>query len=135
MFSKVKLRKRGNPYEMSLIDSIASFYDALRSDRPVDERQADYFGRDVIGYCEKIIQASRGDEKAACSEPVSPAFTGKPSVLVIGASGFIGRELIRRLLASGRKVRAMMRSPAAVLEDLAGSNLEVVRGDIRNADA
>jgi nucleoside-diphosphate-sugar epimerase len=54
----------------------------------------------------------------------------QPTVLVLGGSGFIGRELIRQLLASGYCVRAMMRSSGATLEDLHSDRLEIIRGDI-----
>lgn len=57
---------------------------------------------------------------------------GRP-VLVIGASGLVGRRLVQTLLAqgrgSGRRVRCLARDPARVV-DLAASGCEVERGDI-----
>lgn len=55
------------------------------------------------------------------------------SVLVTGASGHIGNNLIRELLAAGRRVRAMIheRDPRA----LAGLDVEQVRGDVRDPDS
>ena len=56
-----------------------------------------------------------------------PQVTG--TVLVIGASGFVGRHLALSLLADGRAVRGMARDPDRV-RDLADAGAEVVRGDV-----
>lgn len=51
------------------------------------------------------------------------------TVLVTGASGMIGPELIRALLARGHRVRALVRqSPLRI----SGSALEIVHGDLAN---
>jgi uncharacterized protein YbjT (DUF2867 family) len=47
--------------------------------------------------------------------------------LVTGATGYVGSRLLRRLVADGRPVRALARSPERV-EDLLG--VEAVRGDL-----
>lgn len=53
-------------------------------------------------------------------------------ILVIGASGFLGRRVARALLADGRAVRCMARDTARV-RDLVDAGCEVVRGDILDA--
>jgi len=53
-------------------------------------------------------------------------------VLVTGASGFIGQPLVRRLLASGHTVRALIRR-ASERELLPGADIEV--GDLRDSGA
>lgn len=50
-------------------------------------------------------------------------------VLVTGATGFLGAEICRELLARGHAVRALVR-PASGLAGLAGLALEVARGDV-----
>jgi len=50
-------------------------------------------------------------------------------ILVIGASGFVGRNLAQALLADGYEVRCLARNPAKV-QDLAKAGCEVVQGDI-----
>jgi len=54
------------------------------------------------------------------------------NVLVTGASGFIGRPLVRGLLASGHTVRALIRR-AGERELLPGAQIEV--GDLRDSGA
>ena len=53
-------------------------------------------------------------------------------VLVIGASGFVGRYLAKALLADGYGVRCLARTPAKV-SDLAALGCEIVQGDISDA--
>lgn len=52
-------------------------------------------------------------------------------ILVIGASGRLGSIVVQRLLAQGKPVRAMTRSPLK-LAHLKQQGAEVVRGDLRN---
>lgn len=49
------------------------------------------------------------------------------TVLVTGATGFIGRHTVRALMDAGHKVRALCRSES---KDLAAEGVEVVRGDV-----
>ena len=50
-------------------------------------------------------------------------------VLVTGGSGFVGQELVRRLVAAGREVTGLARSPASA-ELLRSLGAEAVPGDI-----
>ena len=56
------------------------------------------------------------------------------SVLVIGATGFIGPRLIRRLVARGQDVVGMDLNPAATTYDRRPLGAPVVRGDITRFD-
>lgn len=55
-------------------------------------------------------------------------------VLVTGATGFIGRHLVERLVTAGEHVKALVR-PSAHAAWLDALGVEVVRGDIGDADA
>ena len=63
----------------------------------------------------------------------SAALAGQ-RVLVTGANGFTGSHLARALLAEGYQVRALVRRPESLPEDLRG-RLEIVAGDVRDAPA
>jgi len=51
------------------------------------------------------------------------------TILIIGASGFVGRRTAQALLAGGHAVRCLARDPARV-QDLAALGCEVVKGDV-----
>ncbi|WP_306210478.1 SDR family oxidoreductase [Actinoplanes sp. RD1] len=55
-------------------------------------------------------------------------------VLVLGATGFVGRRLVAALLAAGHRVRCLVRDPQRA-QDLAGDRVELVRGDMLDAAA
>ena len=50
-------------------------------------------------------------------------------ILVVGATGVLGRQIVRRLLAQGAEVRALTRAPERAA-DLARQGAEVVAGDL-----
>jgi uncharacterized protein YbjT (DUF2867 family) len=50
-------------------------------------------------------------------------------ILIIGASGFLGREVTKVLLSRGEQVRLLVRTPAKV-EDLRQAGAEVMQGDL-----
>lgn len=133
LFSRLKLRRRGNPYQASILDSVAAFYTALRADKPLDRRIDPAFGRDVVTWCERTIEAAGLRDVPAVGRRPRPAAVVRPTVLVLGGSGFIGRELIRQLVARGYGVRAMIRGSSVPLDEIGGESLGIVRGDARNA--
>jgi nucleoside-diphosphate-sugar epimerase len=55
--------------------------------------------------------------------------TTRPTVLVLGATGFIGQALARRFLAVGVGLRALVRSRSAKAAVLADAGVEVMVGD------
>jgi predicted dehydrogenase/nucleoside-diphosphate-sugar epimerase len=130
--TKLKLKRRGNPYQASIFDSIAAFYAALRAGEPLDSRISGKSGRDVIEWCSRIIQSANIEPTPQTRPPPRCNAAANPTVLVIGGSGFIGRELVRQLLGAGYAVRAMTRGSSAALEALDSDRLEIMRGDLRN---
>ncbi len=55
------------------------------------------------------------------------------SVLVVGATGYLGMEICRQLSAAGKKVKALIRntSDPAKIKALQGSGVETVLGDLK----
>lgn len=55
--------------------------------------------------------------------------------MVTGGAGFVGATLVRRLVASGYRIRVFDNLSTGDTAHLAGVDAELVRGDIRDADA
>ncbi len=117
----------GNPFAMCLSRSLSAFYRSLGQDHP-DPRQSAEFGRTLVGLCERV-------GREAHLPPVQPAtvqevrLERKPEVLVLGATGFIGRELVRQLVEQGLGVRVLVRRPGGLDATFDRRFVEVVRGD------
>ena len=116
-------------YGESILRSIARFYDGSGSD--VDDRQHWSFGAKVIQFCEEIC-ASAGvggpsaqpfTISAEATIPTEPA-----KVLVVGATGFIGRRLVGKLIEKGISVRVLSRSRNAAAIAFARMPVEIVGG-------
>ena len=125
---------------------IAAFYAALREGAPAPVSGTE--GRDVVQMLREIWPESPAEARrpsrwvlsrdglelpeAQGSELVAPSRgngSGAPATaLVTGATGFIGRHLVRTLTERGLSVRALARDPARA-HDLAADGVEVVIGD------
>lgn len=57
------------------------------------------------------------------------------TVLVTGASGFIGSHLVRRFQQDGYRVKALVRTGNSCIRSFRDSGVEVVEGDVRDAGA
>ena len=137
--SKFKLGRRGNAFGSSIASGMRAFYAAVGG-QPLDGRLAASFGRDVIDVCERsaalavasAVKAVAAASPAAHFESVRPTDVSVPAdVLVLGATGFIGTELVRRLTAAGKRVKVLVRSPSKLPAEIRGV-VEVVRGDLSN---
>ncbi len=117
------LRKKILRYH-GLQQLVAEFYASLSAGTPplVTPERA----RPIVEWTERIArEADRG--KAAHLARFPTMLTAK--ILVTGAAGFIGRHLVRRLLADGQRVRLFVRrQPDAEL--LRNPHVELVVGDL-----
>jgi uncharacterized protein YbjT (DUF2867 family) len=55
-------------------------------------------------------------------------------ILIVGATGVLGRETARQLLDKGARVRLLSRTPAK-LDDLKQAGAEVMAGDLIDASS
>lgn len=128
--SKLKLEKRGNPYGASIARAMDAFYGSLPLDARVDGRM----GARVIALCEKLGSlANLSIAEKPLTAPV--ATSAAPRILVLGGTGFIGKELLCQLIHSKLDVRVLVRSTASISPELrASGKLECMVGDLASKD-
>ena len=64
---------------------------------------------------------------------LDPTKPDRGTVFVTGATGYVGRFFVRRLVEASRRVRCLV-LPDDTIEPLAGLDVEVVRGDVTRLD-
>lgn len=122
-----KLTPRGDGFSVSMRESIAAFYKGLAAGSvPYDGG----FGTSLVEICEIVGRSA--DAPAPMPVPVAKdsAPIANPDVVVLGASGFIGTHLVRRLVAAGRTVRAVSRNGGPAQPPFDSPMVEAMRGDV-----
>jgi predicted dehydrogenase/nucleoside-diphosphate-sugar epimerase len=109
--------------------SVTKFYEALRQGLapPVSAEE----GRRIVAWAEHATRAASAAKRTMleqASAPPPPART-----LVTGASGFLGRALVARLLSNGESIRILARCAVPGLEG--NPQVHVVRGDLGDPEA
>src|SRR5207244_2166517 len=131
--SKFDKRISGNPFGESIGRAMQAFYSAAG-----DERVAGEFGAKVIALCEQVIRVAENGQvgEGHVGNGIDRPLSGKPvkehvgvhddtvtgpklaQVLVLGATGFIGQELVRKLMADGHTVRVLVRDCQKLPQEL-----------------
>ncbi len=57
----------------------------------------------------------------------------KPLILVVGATGTVGSEVVKQLIEADQKVRALVRDPSKAAKF--GDSVEIVKGDLSQPDS
>jgi predicted dehydrogenase/nucleoside-diphosphate-sugar epimerase len=138
LYSKLR-PAAGNPYGQSIARTMQSFYANPKDS--LDARLSPELGRDVVRTCVEIGRKVAGAPVARLAPSTNgtvPKANGaapvgsesRPEILVLGATGFIGQELARQLLASGHSIRVMVRNLGRLPADLMGPRVDVVVGDL-----
>lgn len=133
--NKTKLARVGkNPFDQSITGLIQSFYNALGG--PLDERVSPARAISVLKLADRVAKTARavaGPQPTLLPTPRRPTKNAK--VLVLGGTGFIGRELVRQLIGRGETVRVVGRSAAPGLwGDVDESKLDLVKDSMSNPE-
>ena len=132
------LGRRSDMFFRSMQASIAAFHAAL--DAGGAPALDGHFGAELVRLCETIRdQAFPPAPASVAPASVAPAAvasdTTPPDIAILGGTGFIGRCLVRRCLAAGRRVAVMARSIHALPEAFADPRVTLHRGSVTDADA
>lgn len=129
--SKLK-HSAGDPYGQSITRALQAFYAGFATSA-IDQRLWPELGRDAVRACREITDAVVLAAPGMILRPVAPLGAkpeASPQILLLGATGFIGQELCRQLIAQGRAVRAMVRNRSRLPADIRDGLADVVVGDL-----
>ena len=118
-----------SPYGLSFRGAAAAFADAIRRGGPIDRR---FSGESAVTVMQAIDDTIARMPKIEA--PAVPKGKPQPTVMVIGGTGFIGRNLTRTLVARGYDVRVLSRGKNGPFDDLA-DHVETVGVSLRDRDA
>jgi len=125
------LRKTVVPYQ-GLRTILRRFYDSIESGAPLPIPESlvihTALAEDFIAAHSGKVHLALEDSKRAVTTSSS-----KPRVLVTGATGFVGKVLVLKLLDEGFQVRAYVR-PLSDSRWLENSDVEIVYGDVREPE-
>ncbi len=132
VLSKLHLCARGTAYGESISRAMDAFYNAETLDERIDGRNA----AKIIGVCEQIGALAKlpPETVAPKGSPISTSDAATPRVLVLGGTGFIGKELVRQLIESGSYARLLVRNAASMPEALR-TQVHCLSGDLMNRDS
>lgn len=118
-----------SPYGLSFRNTVATFYAGIRDGKP-DARFAPASARLVMQGITDTLAAL----PALPAVPARPTGKPAPRVLVIGGTGFIGRNLTRRLVSQGHDVLVLSRGRNGPFPDIA-DHVETAGVSLRDEDA
>jgi predicted dehydrogenase/nucleoside-diphosphate-sugar epimerase len=125
--SAIGKRPDADPFDATVYRSIRAFYEG--GVEQIDPRHAGSFAVRVMRGCEAIAKmAGAGETVARAVVPAMPKPLKAPTVLVVGATGFIGRRLVEKLVERGHGVRVLSRSANAAAFQFAGTPVEIMGG-------
>ncbi|MDG1117342.1 MAG: NAD-dependent epimerase/dehydratase family protein [Flavimaricola sp.] len=117
-----------SPYGLSFRGMAASVYGSIAKGTEPDRRFSAASAIEVMQAIDATL-----DLMPEMPAPFVAKGTPKPKVMVIGGTGFIGRNLTRALVAKGHDVRVLSRGRSGPFNDIA-DHVETVPVSLRDAD-
>jgi len=126
----------GGAFESSMLNGIANCYRELRG--PGRRRESSIDFAITIAKTAEAIKARMPKSQAVdeIANPLVSATVDEPTIdariLVVGASGFIGKRLLMALQGQDKGVRALVRNASSLVGVNLQKHCEVMVGDYRN---
>ncbi len=122
-----------NPYALSFQGMASAVYGEIAG--KVQTPDARFSAQSAVAVMRTIddIIAALPESVRAVAAPVVQTRAAKPTAMVIGGTGFIGRALTRRLVAEGRDVRVLSRGRTGPFPDLP-DQVETVSASLHDLD-
>lgn len=108
---------RKSPYALGFVGSFEAFYTAIRTGEPLDARFDGVAAEAVMRAIDAAIALMPDQGRETWAAPMARR-KPKPTALVIGGTGFLGRDLTRALVARGQDVRVLSRGAHGPFDDL-----------------
>jgi hypothetical protein len=108
---------RKSPYALGFMGLFEAFYGAIRDGKPLDPRFDGAAAEGVMRAIDAAIALMPDQGRESVQRP-KPRRKPKPTALVIGGTGFLGRDLTRALVARGEDVRVLSRGSHGPFDDL-----------------
>jgi len=128
--SKLDLGTRGTPYGATIASAMDAFY--VSPGTELDERVDARTGAKVIRICEQMGALARFPKDVTPAVPARVGTVRTPRALVLGGTGFIGKELVRQLVDAGYGVRMLVRNAGNLPADLRIPEVDCQVGDLMN---
>lgn len=129
--------RREDAFFASMRGSIQAFHAALDAGAPAPAGGAE--GAQVLEWCESAVLDLAPAQEVATPTAGEPGPARDGEVCVLGASGFIGRRLVRRLLDAGRPVTAVVRRshslPQVLTQGAADGSVRLVQASLEDAES
>lgn len=113
---QVSSLNRKSAYGLSFQGAFKAFYDSLNSGTQLDER---FTGVSALHVMKAIDDTLAFLPTQAAKPKPATKKKPKPTVMVIGGTGFIGRALTRKLVSEGKDVRVLSRGRSGPFDDIA----------------
>ncbi len=117
---------RKSPYGLSFAGAIGSFYDSVNQSKPLDPKYDMQTAQIVMQSIDDALKLLPKQ-----TVPAKPKGKPRPTVMVIGGTGFIGRALTRDLVKRGHDVRVLSRGKTGPFADIA-NHVETVPVSMRD---
>jgi predicted dehydrogenase len=130
-FRQVSSLNRKSAYGLSFQGTFKAFYQNLSDGSAMDSR---FDGASAVTVMQAIDDTlALMPEVEETPKPKRQRKT-KPTVLVVGGTGFIGRALTRQLVAKGHDVRVLSRGKSGPFEDIA-KHVELYSASLHDPEA